>query len=266
MYQDDTIQQALQSGTPADAQDAIREIDFRLRSAGGTGDTKERANLFLNKAVFLGILGRFEEAATQLELALQTESSDNEIRLQCEYIRAGMMHQEQRYDEAYAYMTAILSRYSSALTKPELQFILRDIQIYRAFELVQLARFEDALPLLRESLSYGMKSDDENTAIVNLGICCSKLRKYDEAIQWLSSALERRLTSDWEGQARCQLAIAYTHLNLLPEAKEQLEVCLQHIDEYKLPLAFVYGWLSRVQRGLGNRSEADRYSRLARPC
>ena len=262
MYQNHDNQDVVDSGASGEAPEALREIDLRLRS---TTDPKERTHLLLNRAVLLGMLGQFDAAASQLELALREVPTDKEIRLQCEYIGAGILHQEHQYEEAYNRMTAILSDYSSILEIPEFRFIFRDIQAYRAFELVQLARFDEALPLLHESLSYGMKADDENTAVVNLGICYSKLRSYDKAIEYLRRSLKTKLTPDWEGQARCQLAIAYTHVRLFAEAKEQLELCVQHVDEYELPRAVVYGWLSRVQRGLGNQLEAERYSRLARP-
>jgi tetratricopeptide (TPR) repeat protein len=250
-----------ESADPGSLQ-TIHQIDFRLASLA---EPKERASLFLQKAVCYESLGRFNDSKTQLELALLEMPGNEEIQLQANYIGAAIYHQEQQFEEAYTRMTRILSQYSSLLSHPNLRFIYEDIQQYRAFELVQLLRFEEALPLLHDILAFEMKPDDKKTAIANLGICYSRVGKYEQAVDYLLEALRLGLPSDWEGQARCQLGIAYAHLRLLREAKLELLICVERASAYQLPLATVYGWLSRVCRGLGQTNEAERYAKLARP-
>jgi tetratricopeptide (TPR) repeat protein len=256
------IRQAMESGDPTAAARAIREIDSLLPALAGSN---ERASLLLNKAVFYGILGRFSNAREQLEAAFKGAPDDDAIRLQFEYLQGAIDHQEQHFEDAYSRMTATLSKYSARLAEPGFRFLYLDIQQHRAFELVQLLKFREAVPLLRESLSFDMKAEDRRAAVANLGICYSRLGKYEEAVDCFLAALGTGLTSDWEGQVHCQLGIAYAHLNLLRDAKKELQICEERASQYQLPMGSVYGWLSRVCRGLGERSESERYARLSRP-
>jgi tetratricopeptide (TPR) repeat protein len=262
MDQTDPIGAAIASGTHDDALKAIREIDVRLKSLP---EAKSQANLLLNKAVFLAILGQFEEAILQLQLALQQAPNDLLINLQFEYIGASICHQQQKFQEALERMNEVLYRYHLQLAKPELKFMYEDIQLQRAFELAQLLRWDEAVPLLQEVLRYEIKPDDRSAALVSLGIGCSRLQRYEEAVKHLVDALNMKLTGDWEGKAHCHLGIAYAHLGRLHDAKRELQICETRASEYRLPLKKVYGWLSRVCSELGDKLESVHYAQLARP-
>ena len=260
---DDAIMRAKESADPADAQASLREIDAKLTLLS---DPVERAGLLLNKAVFLGTLGQYVDAQAQLELARCEAQGDEGVQLSFEYIYGALCHQQQQYQEAYDRMTAALRTYSSRLAENEQRFIYREIQQYRAFELVELFRFADAVPVLQEVLTFEMKPDDRSVAVAGLGICYSKLGRYENAIESLLQALEMGLTPDWAGQAHCQLGIAYFHLGRLQDAKKEFQICEERATTYAIPARTLYGWLCRVCKGLGQIAESKRYWDLARPC
>jgi hypothetical protein len=60
----------------------------------------------LNKAVFSGILRRFDDARKQLGLALEQAPDDPDFRLSFEFIGSSLYDQEGKPSEAYARLTA----------------------------------------------------------------------------------------------------------------------------------------------------------------
>ena len=101
------IQDAIESGDPSAASEAIREIDSRVQRLTSS---EEKAGLLLNTAVLLGILGCFEEAREALVAALRQNPDDAQTRLRFDYIDGCLYHQEAKAAEAFTRFTAILSK------------------------------------------------------------------------------------------------------------------------------------------------------------
>jgi tetratricopeptide (TPR) repeat protein len=258
----DVIDRALESGDPDAAEDAFCEISVRLQSLK---DARDRANLLMRKAVLYEKLGRIDEARRQLRVALQEAPDHPEIRLQFDYISGSIYHQEENFREAFDRLTYVLSTYSGLLGQPDFRFVYEDIQLQRAFELFRLKRFQEAVPLFKECLSFKLKTVERSCALVNLGICNVQLKQYEEAKDYLHEAFKVGVTKDWEGQAHFYLAFTYAQLKLLRESKQEFQLCEERAAEYQLPLQQLYKWLSRICGYLGEQSESERYARLARP-
>lgn len=253
----DVIDHAMETGDLALAEEAFREIDTRL---GSLADAKERADLLLRKAVLYGVLGNFGEARMQLDVALHEAPDDPDIRLQFDYIDATIYHQEKNIGEAFARLSTVLSKYANQLARPDLRAMYEDIQLRRAFELFGMQRFQDAVPLFEEALLFHMKPGEKSAALASLGISYSELKNREAAKEYLLQASERRLDDHWLGQVHFHLGLTYAHLKHLQESKREFQLC-----ERYLPISVVYAWLSRICSLLGEKSEAERYARLARP-
>ena len=221
---------------------------------------EEKAGLLLNKAVFLGILKRFEEAREALVVALSQNPDDVETQLQFDYIDGSLYHQEAKSAEAFTRLTAVLSKYAARWTDPQFKFIYEDIQQQRAFELFALRRYEDAIPLFIECLSFQMKPADRSCALANLGISYERLKDRQAAKNYLLQACEAGLTDDWAAEVHFHLGLTYAHLNLLQDSKREFLLC-----EQLLPIAKVYDWLSRICGLLGENAESARYANLVKP-
>ena len=257
------IQTALDSGDPGDASKAIEEIDLLLASLS---EPTERAQLLLRKALFLERLGQFDAALSELQRAKCEALDDIVIQVQREHITAGVHYQQHHFEEAYQESTAILTKYGDQLKRPDTRFIYEDIQQFRAFSLVQLLKFSDAIPLLHEILEFQLKEDDVPFALINLGICYSRVGRYEEAVSYLVKGLQLCPDYEWEAEAHCQLGIAYAHLKELHGAKRELQIYEKMAATYPLRMEKVYGWLWRVCVELGQEEESQHYRRLARPC
>lgn len=257
------IQSALASGDPAAAELAFREIDIQIQSLA---DPKERANLLLRKAVLYGVLKRFEDARKEPRLALEQSPNEPDIRLQVDVISGSLYDQEGKPKDAFLRLTEALSLHAEQLKLPEFRFIYEDIQQRRAFDLARMANFQDAIPLFRESLSFGLQPEEHSNLLANLGLCYAELKNYQLARDSFLQACELGLTRGLEGHVHFNLAVADARLNLLREAKSEFLLCEERAAEYELQTQVIYRWLSWVCKGLGENSESEQYRRLVHPC
>jgi tetratricopeptide (TPR) repeat protein len=218
----DIIEDAIESGNPSAALEAIREIDLRVQCLTSG---KEKAGLFLNKAVFLGILKHFDNAREALVLALLAAPDDPDIRLQSDYIDGCLYHQAGNAAEAFTRLTAVLSKYSGRWMDPGYKFVYEDVQQRRAFELFQLHRFKEAIPLSIECLSFQIQPGDRSRVLAILGICYSELKDRHAAREYLLKACEAGLTGDWAVEVHFYLGLTYAHLKLLQDSKREFLLC-----------------------------------------
>ena len=256
------IQAAMQSADFMTAELAFKEMDTELLLLT---DASDQASLLLRKAHLYGILQKFVEARREISLALTTAPSDTDIRFQSEHLDALLYHEEQDVEEAFKRMTALLSEHFQRMKLPEARPVYEDIQVRRGFELVQLLRFEEAVPIFKECLSFYLESEDRAEVLADLGICYSHLKRYEEARDCFLQAREVGLLERTQGRVHVQFGIVYFHLNLLRESKQEFQLAEREPNESQFPMKSVYGWLAAVCRRLGEKIESEEYARLANP-
>lgn len=254
------IQKAVESQDPVLARKALREIDSLL---SGTSDRNERVYLLFSKSSCFGILGDFNEARTQLFLALKERPEDPDTCLAFEFNRALLLQQETSYPEALEKLTAVLTNNARRLKLPEWQFMYEDIQQRRAFICVTLRRFRDAILLLEEILSFNLGSEVRSDALASLGLCYLELKDWRSAQDNFLKARAIGLTKDREKSFHFYLGIAYFYNDLLAEAKREFQFCEQNAVECELPITDVYRWLSSTCKRRGETVESEHYDRLA---
>jgi tetratricopeptide (TPR) repeat protein len=256
------IQNAIELRDPTLAREALREIDLLL---GSTPDPNERVYLLFSKSSCYGILGNFEEARKQLSLALEQEPEGPNTRLTVDLYEGLLCQQEGNYRGAHDRLSAALSKHTQRLNQPELRFMYEDIQKRRAFLSVTLRQFQNAIPLLREILSFDLEKNVRSDALASLGHCYLELREWELAKDYFLQAKAIGVTKEREKTFHFYLGIAYFYTEALAEAKREFEICEAHAGEYQLPTFDLYGWLSSVSKRLGEAVESERYARLARP-
>jgi tetratricopeptide (TPR) repeat protein len=257
------VQHAIESRDPVVAEEALRQLDAQIES---TSEAGEKANLRLWKATLHGVLGQFSDARRQLDLVLHHAPDDMDIHLSRDFIDGSLYDQEGKPQEAYQKLTSVLSRYAERLSRPDMRFMYEDIQLRRGFDAANTGRLKEALPILKECLSFDLKLSDKTHVLVELGRCYSEAGEYESARDSLVQAIDIGLTHESEAQAHLYLGIACAHLGLFREAKREFQRCEEKSVEYGLEISKIYGWLSWVCKGLGEHLESERYSRLARPC
>ncbi|HJT01340.1 MAG TPA: tetratricopeptide repeat protein [Terriglobales bacterium] len=255
------IQTAVESGDPRLAKEALKEIDLLLPQ---TQDPNERVYLLFSKSSCYGLLGDFDQAREQLNLGLQEQPEDIDTKLSFEFHQGLLYQHEDEYLKALEVFETLLLHYGQSLTRSELRFMYEAIQRRRAFLSVTLERFKDAIPLLKEILSFDLENEIRSEALAKLGLCHLELKDWSVARDYLLQARAAGVTKDAEKTLHFYLGIAYFYTHSPQEAKEQFQICESRATEYELPLLNVYQWLASTCKLLGEVAESERYDRLAR--
>jgi tetratricopeptide (TPR) repeat protein len=255
------IQKAVESNDPDLAREALGQIEAIL---GSSTDQNERVCLLFSRASCYAILGDFAEARRRLAIALDEGSDDPNAKVSFDFSEGLLFHREGNYAEALERFSATLSTHSQELKRPELRFMYEDIQQRRAFLSVTLSRFRDAVPLLKESLSFDLDKESRSNALASLGFCYLELKDYEHARDQFLEAIALGLTKEWEGKAHFYLSIAYFYTDMVREAKREFQRCEQLATVHQLPILDVYAWLSVTCKRLGESSESERYARIGK--
>jgi len=252
------IKSAIEESDPVLAQDALREIDVLLSSSSGNN----KGYLLFSKASCYGILGDFEEARRTLDIALR-ENPGIDSQLTFDFMQGLLFQQEGKYKEAFESLSTRMALHSEQFKKPEARSFYEDIQQRRAFLLVTLKDFKEAIPVLTEIPSFDIEESLKSDAFASLGLCYLELQEYRLAKDYLLRAFAIGLTKRWKGHAHLYLGIAYIYCDILQQAKVEFQRCEELVGEYPLPILDVYAWLSSISKRLGEISESKRYSALS---
>ena len=255
------IQQAVEGNDPDLAREALREIDVLL---GSVSDPNARKYLLFSRASCYAVLGDLVEARRQLAVALDAGHGDPSARVSFDFGSGLFFQREGNYAEALSEFSTIFSTHAQQLKRPELRFMYEDIQQRRAFLSVTLGRFQDAVPLMKEILSFDLEKEERSKALCSLGLCYLELKEYDLARYHFLQAIEFGLTTEWKGTTHFYLGMAYFYTDMVQEAKQEFQMCEQLATEYELPIVDIYGWLSVISKRLGEAAESERYARMGR--
>ena len=216
-------------------EEAIQECDRLLTRAV---DDDERASLLNGELICYAILGRMGEA-----------------------------RREGKFEEGISALAAMLQRYGGALKEERFRYLYEDIQCRRALALVGISRFAEALPILKEAVSFSFdQATDEQQTHFKLGVCCEETKDLEAAKREYLIAVGLNIKNDIEEQARWRLARLFYSDGALAQARKQLEVILQEVPDQNavIPRKWVYQQLSMVSRYLGDKANAKIYMDLAK--
>jgi tetratricopeptide (TPR) repeat protein len=256
---DSVIKRAVELHDPALARDALTEIETLLRRSP---DPQQKLYLLFSRASCDAVLGEFSEAEKQLSCALQENPDDPDTQMTFEFLTGLLLQQRGNYAAAFEKLSSFVSGNAEKLKTPELRSIYEDAQERRASLAVTLGKFEEAIPLLKESLSFHPKPDGDTHA--RLGLSYMETHQYELAKQHFAQALAARVSTEWEGQSHLYLGIAQFYTHSIDDAKREFQLCEENAASYQISLLDVSEWLSAVHRELGETQESERYARLAK--
>lgn len=248
--------------------------DIFLSLAKAAEDLFEKAGMLLNLTHTLKASGRLDLAKSQLNAARELLSlppdavlgnADDENRrrllIWAELEDARISAVENGLQDAIERLNSILANHQSEMGKPSFAEIYQAVQRDRAFLLTDLGSCEEALPILEE-VDSGDPHD--RWTLFYLGYCYLHARRYLEVQQKLEEAIRLGLTPDFEGRARCALGAACYELRDFVRAKLELEKGIETASPRYIKEAGIWQLLEYACIGLGLRTEAERYGRLAR--
>lgn len=253
------IQRAVESKDPSLASEALDEIATLLTT---TTDKNERQYLLFSQTSCYVAIGDFGNARHALSLALQDNPDSPYARVTFDFLQGLILQSEERHEEAFHMLTSCLSRHRTLFTLPDNRFMYEDIQQRRAFLAVTMSKFEEAIPLLEESLSFGLDGKLKGDVLAALGLCHLEHKDFARARDHFLDAMTAGLEK-YADSIHFYLGIAYYYSEMPREAKREFLECEEQALTNGVPLLDVYVWLSSICKLLGEAAESDRYARLA---
>jgi tetratricopeptide (TPR) repeat protein len=245
-------------------EDLIRESRILLAEAT---DANDAASILGGVVESYSILGRLEEARQTLGELQQLNITDLEIRLNTEFSAACLSVQEKKLEEGAAAFASMLQRHSEALKEQRFRYLYEDIQCRRALALVELEKFTEALPILRQAVSFSFdKAADEQRMHFWLGVCLDEARDAESARREFDRVIGFGLANDLEEHARYRLAKICFIARGFAQARQQLETIVRNHPDGRFVVApkDVYQGLSQISLQLGDTANAEFYLNLAR--
>jgi tetratricopeptide (TPR) repeat protein len=244
-------------------EDLIRECQAWLKE---TNDPNEKAILLNNLHISYCKLGRLKEARQTLEQIKHVEISDIVTRMQAEFCEAALLLLEGRSEEGLSVFASMLDRHSKFFKVIEHRYVYEEIQWRSALALCGLNRLREALPILREAVSFSYdQTAVEQKIHLWLGVCLEDAKDIEAAKQEFYRVVAFRLKNGSEERALFWLASIYYNSGGLAQAKQHLETILRDFsnDSPAIPRKEVYEALSRTYHCLGD-SEEKLYKDLAK--
>jgi tetratricopeptide (TPR) repeat protein len=191
---------------------------------------------------------------------------DKFVRMIVDFGDASMVTQMGKVEEGALKFKRILEENQDQLASPELRYLYEDIQERRAFALAGIDRHAEALPLLKEALSFTTDRTDPQLVHFYLGVCYSSASEPNLAKEELLRAIGLGLSNQYEASARYRLAMLYFTSRAFAQSKLHLEAALalpEGIADVELR-RFIYQGLSRTCHYLGEFQEEQKYLSLAK--
>jgi tetratricopeptide (TPR) repeat protein len=233
-----------------------------------TTDANEKSALMLNEVRCYAELGQVVDAERILRRIRELVPDDVEAGFNVDFMAACVEAQGGHYEQAVRQFQTLLEEYVELLQIPDYRDFYEDIQQRRAFSMMHLRKYEDALPILKEAGSFftTLKAEDQQEVHLNLGICYMELHEDRLAKEEYLRAIEFGLNNSVEARARYCLAVVSFLEGGFAQAKYQLEWLLQAYPQEEIPNVprkYVYQQLSRTYHYLGDKENAKRYKKLA---
>lgn len=244
-------------------EEAIHYAETLLAEASNPDDI---GSLLICVSSFNLNLGRMAEATDAIHKLEGREIPDIGIRLTAEFMRARLMVEAGRNEEALAALDAMLDRHDQLLHEDRFRYLYEDIQCRRVWALTHLSRFTEALPIARESVSYTFEDVvNEQRMRYAHAICLDETGDTESAAAEYFHTIGFNVRDSFEEQARYRLARLLMRTGAFAQARKQLELILEESAGRApfVPRTYVYEHLSVVSRGLGDEASCTRYRQLA---
>lgn len=237
-----------------------------LKIGAASTHSDEKAAALINGHKCYVQVGKLNEAEKIMRQIRSLPIQDNFVRLIVDFGDACMTTQMGNLKEGIIKFEGVLRRNQRELEDPEWRCTYEELQERRAFALVGLKRSAEALPILKEAVSFKTEQAEPQLVYFYLGICYSELSEIDLAKQAYLKAISFALHDNIEADAHYRLGVLYFVGRAFAQAKFHLESALQ-LPEPALGTnlrKYIYQQLSRTCHYLGQKEEEKKYSAFAR--
>jgi tetratricopeptide (TPR) repeat protein len=250
--------------TLQDPGDVIRESKRMLME---TNEVVERASLLVNIHASYCQLGRLSDARHVLEEIKRMEIANAEVRLNVKFCESNLLVLEGRPEEALAAFAETLDRNREEFQLPECRYLYEQFQCRRASIMVDLSRFKEALPILREAVQFSFNQPaDEQPVHYQLGVCIYHEEDIEAAQREFIEVVRFGLKDGPEERSLYFLGVIHYRNGAFAQSVLHLETILREFPDgsVSLPRYWVYEMLSRNFRHLGDKANERLYADKAK--
>ena len=237
-------------------------------TAEEANDPELKAAILINEHKCYCQLGEFDRATDIMRVIRSFPVKDKYVRMVIDFGDACMTTGMGRLEEGARKFEQILSENEEQLKSSDNRYLYEDIRERRAFALMGIDRYAEALPILKEALSFTTDNkEDVPTVHFYLGVCYSSISEFALAKEEFLRAIALGLTK-FEASARYRLAMLYLHDRAFAQAKFHLESALalpEGVNDVPLRRD-IYKGLSRSCHYLREFDEERKYKALAKSC
>jgi len=202
-----------------------------------------------------------EEAERRLSNAFEI-APQNELLLYLEHEKALLFWYRGKRERALSMVGRLISDYGSVLEAPEHRVLFEQVHTSRGMLLTELGRYREAVPALRQCLSFDSRSTEIEGVLYDLGLCLLQLGSSVEARDAFQRSLSDSPESHYAAMAHFYLGTIYFRQAAYARALLEFEACLARGRDGP-EQEYLYKWLAVTARSMGKTEDAQRYERLA---
>jgi tetratricopeptide (TPR) repeat protein len=246
-----------------------------MLAANQTDNLLEKSGILLDATTNLTQCGQQERSRRQLSQIRELLTSVNRMSFsqdeKDEFLRvtvgveieeAEVLATESKIEAAIEQLTATLARFKNEIKESTQIEIYDEIQTRRAYFLVDLDRFEEAIPVLEEVKS---RRNDDTIFLFYLGHSYFRAKRWSEAQEKLERSLSLSPRPRIAFQAHGSLGMVFCETDDYQRAKQELETCAKIAAPDYIKQAHIWERLEYTCIRLGLKEEARQYGQLARP-
>jgi tetratricopeptide (TPR) repeat protein len=216
----------------------------------GAVDPEEKGALLGNTARCLIALRRLAEARERL-LAASSLTKGSEISIYVEFQFAMLEWYEARPEKSLERLNRLVTNHGTLFKDPEHRELYEEILATRGVLLAQSGKFDEARPLLEESLAYECRNVGKPRVLLHLGLCYEKRGDNAHAEQYYLKAVTLSNDVAISALARYYLGRVYFTERAFAKALREFEECLPFAERARLDRANVLHWLKETARAGG---------------
>lgn len=224
-------------------------------------DGDPKTDYLYGELIALTRLERVAEARRLLDVFRRSVGDVDESRARADLVEVQIDVLEEKWQQALSLSQKIVERYGEMLLHPHLRDVYEEVQWRRGVLLAAFGKFNEALPLLQESLCFESLVTGE--LYFQLGRCYLDAADYEHARESFTKALEIGLDDASTSTSHFCLGTILMRKEAYARAVEELTIAESCSSRAAVPNPHIYKALAVSYAKLGMRKEARRYAQLA---
>jgi tetratricopeptide (TPR) repeat protein len=222
----------------------------------------QKAGYLVDQANCYSELRQFGDSLNCLAEAKKLASDDTLARAQIDFCTATVLLKDDMREQGLEALSRMLSEYADLFRdSTDARELYEQVQMQRGLSLMHLSKISDALPLLKEAVSFELDQESKSNVHCHLGRCYHELAFYDLAKEQFQLGQALGITEEWDATFHYYFGYTLYELGDFSRARRELILCLQSSSSGP-PRSLIYKMLAVVSRKLGETEQGRLYENM----